>query len=53
MKFSNFITNSPNTLQQLTQLVQESNVDNWDGDGANAIDVNLVPEIYSVLKKAI
>lgn len=38
-------------MQQLTAIAQESNVDSWDGDGAKAIDVNLIPQIYSLLQK--
>ncbi|MBR9907064.1 MAG: hypothetical protein GYB30_03315 [Gammaproteobacteria bacterium] len=42
---------SNNVLQQLTTIASQANVDNWDGDGAKAIDVSLIPRIYAVLKK--
>lgn len=46
-----FQSTSDDVLQQLTRIADEANADNWDCDGAKAINVSLIPQIYTVLTK--
>lgn len=43
--------NSDPVLAQLEVLASDCAVDDWDGDGAKAIDIELIPKLYEVLKK--
>lgn len=46
-----FEGNSDPVLAQLKALAMDCAVDDWDGDGAKAIDIKLIPKLYEVLKK--
>lgn len=47
-----FYRNNKSTYKQLANIAWESAIDDWDGDGAKAVDAILIPKVFRLLSKA-